>query len=125
ADRRDMRREAVDGDDAFWRCDGGERLHESPRRVGYDRAPLRMQIRTGAKRAQLEKRDAFEAETHNRSLFRVAPAFVPQTAVGFQQLSVLAREAIQTRTAKSVFSFDQETQRDREFAKCLLIGLDG
>src|ERR1700754_2612842 len=83
-----------------------------------------MQIRTCAKRAQLEKSDAFEPETHDRSLFRVAPAFVPQTAVGFQKIGVLACETIQTRAAETVFSFDQKTQRDREFAKRLLIGFN-
>src|ERR1043165_565965 len=38
---------------------------------------------------------------------------------------MLAREAIQTRTAESVLAFDEKTQRDRQFAKRLLISLDG
>src|SRR6476620_6190312 len=84
-----------------------------------------MEIRTRAERAQLEKRDAFEAETHDRTLFRVAPAFVPQAAVSLQQLRVFAREPIKTRTAETVLAFHEKTQRHRQFAKRLLIGFDG
>src|SRR6185437_660477 len=52
-DRSNVRRETVDGDDAFRRSDGGECLHETPGRIRNDRAPLGMQIRARAKRAQL------------------------------------------------------------------------
>src|SRR5689334_18241795 len=39
-------------------------------------------------------------------------------------MSVFAREAIKTRTAKTVFAFHEKAQRDRQFAKRFLISLD-
>src|SRR5690349_17723378 len=84
-----------------------------------------MQVRTRTESAQFEKRDAFETKTHDRRLTRVARAFVPQTTVGFKQLSVFARETIKTRTTEAVFTFHEKAQRHRQFAERLLISLDG
>src|SRR5688572_5177430 len=113
--------ETIDGDNTFGRGDSRECLNQPPRGIGHDRAPLGMQIGTRAKGAKLEKRDAFEAETHDRSLFCVAPAFVPQTAVSFQKFGMFTGKAIKTRTAETVFSLNKKTQRDRQFTECLLI----
>src|SRR4029079_429231 len=82
-----------------------------------------MQIGTSAERSQLEKRDALEAETHDGILSRITRAFVPQTAIRFQQLRILFCKSIQTRTAETVFALDQETKRDWKFPKRLLISL--
>ena len=57
-------------------------------------------------------------------LFRVARAFIPQATVSLQQLRILSREAIKTRTAKTILAFDKEAKRDRKFSKCLLIRFD-
>src|SRR6185295_17805850 len=93
-------------------------------RIVNNRAPLRMQIGTSAEGAQLKKRDPLEAEAHHGILFRITRAFVPQTAIRLQQLRILFCETIQTRTAKTVFAFDQKTKRDWKFSKRLLISLD-
>src|ERR1044072_4173206 len=77
-----------------------------------------------AKRTQLQKREAFEAGTDDRILFLVGRAFIPQAAVSLQQLRVFSREAIKTRTAKSVLAFDDEAKRDRKFSKRLWIRFD-
>src|ERR1043166_6908750 len=77
-----------------------------------------MQIRARAKCAQLEERDAFESKTGDRILFRVARAFIPQTTVRLQQLGILARETIKTRTAETGFTFHDEAQRHRKLAEC-------
>jgi hypothetical protein len=41
-----------------------------------------------------------------------------------QQLRILFGEAIKTRTAQTIFAFDEKAKRYRKFAKRFLIGLD-
>src|SRR5205085_11592158 len=84
-----------------------------------------MQIGIRAVSAQFDEADAFEAETDDESFFRVAVAVVPNATVCAQHVRVLAREAIEARTAQAVFAFDDEAQTEREFAERLLISLDG
>src|SRR5262245_20216713 len=124
ADRSNVRRETIDRDHALWRRNGGECLDQSPGGIRNNRAALRMPIGACAEGTQLEERDALEAKADDRILFRVARAFVPQTAIGFQQFRVFAGKAIQARAAQTVLALDAEAQRDRQFAKSLLIGLD-
>src|SRR6185503_5563258 len=114
--RSDVRRESIDGDNTFRRSERCQGLDQAPRWIRHDRSPLRMQIRASAKRAQFEKRDAFETETYDRILPRVARTFVPQTTIRLQELRIFTREAIKTRAAESVFALDDETQRHWKFA---------
>src|SRR5690242_13640492 len=83
-----------------------------------------MQIGARPESAQFKEGDTFETKTNNWILSRVARAFIPQTTISLQQIRVLIGEAIKTRTTEAVFAFDNETQRNRKFAKRLLISLD-
>ena len=68
---RDVRREAVNRDDAFRRDDRGERLHEPPRGVRHNASPLRVQVCARAVGAKLKEGDALEAEADDEALLRV------------------------------------------------------
>src|SRR5690348_11846073 len=84
-----------------------------------------MKISARAKSPQLQERDAFESKADDRSLFRVAGTFVPQTAIGLQQLCIFFGETIETGTAKTILALDNETQGHRQFSKRFLVGFDG
>src|SRR6185503_7195859 len=83
-----------------------------------------MKVGSGAVGAQFQKGDALEPETNNRAFFCVAITFIPQTALGFQQVGMFTRELKEVGTAETVFALDNETQGDWKFAKSLLIGFD-
>src|SRR5918993_5850189 len=80
-----------------------------------------MKIRPSTVRAQFEKCDAFEPKTNNRPLLGVAISFVPETAFCGQQIRVLTGELKKIWTSQSILAFNNEAQRDRHFAKRLLI----
>src|SRR4026209_2399131 len=81
-----------------------------------------MKVGSGAVGAQLQKGDALEPETNNWTFFCVAITFIPQTALGFQQLDMFTRELKEVGTAETIFALDNETKGDWKFPKSLLIG---
>src|SRR5687767_1409768 len=83
-----------------------------------------MKIRTRAVRSQFHKLNTFETKADYRSLLRVFVTFIPDTTLCGQHFRVFGGEAIETRTAQSILAFNEKPQRNRQLAKCLLIGFD-
>src|SRR6266550_3989864 len=83
-----------------------------------------MQVASGPMGSQLQKSYALKTQTDYRTLPGVAVTFIPKAAFGLQQVRMLGGEAVETGTAETIFTFDDEAKTSRQFAKGFLIGLD-
>src|SRR5687768_5566098 len=104
-----LRRKAIDGDNTLWRCDGRQSLNQTPGRVGYNRAPLRMQIRARAVGPQFQELNAFETEADYRSLLGILVALIPDTTLRGEHLGIVRGKTIEARAPQPVFALDKKS----------------